>query len=61
MNFYNGVYLVFLIHLKLRRIIKRKTITLTNHINLHENVRENSEFFAQIGIIERIFHSKVIK
>ena len=46
MNFYDGVYLVLLIHLKLRRIINRKNIELTNHIHLHENIRENSEFFV---------------
>ena len=55
MNFYDGVYLVLLIHLKLRRIIKRKNNKL-NHINLHENIRENGEFFVQIDIIECFFH-----
>ena len=56
MNFYDEVYLVLLIHVKLRRIIKRKNIKLTNRIHLHENIRENSEFFVQIGIIECFFH-----
>ena len=45
---YYGVYEVFLIYLKLRRVVKRKNNNLNkSYVNLHENMKENNKFFCK--------------
>ena len=41
MNFYDEIYLFVLIHLKLSRIIREKTIYLTDHAHLYKYIWRN--------------------
>ena len=54
---YYGVCEVFLVYLKLRRVVKRKKNNLNkSYVNLHENMKENNNFFVKVDISEHNFH-----
>ena len=53
---YYRVCEVFLIYLKLRRVMKSKNNNLNkSYVNLHENMKDNSYFFVKIDIFESNF------
>ena len=53
---YYRVSEVFLIYLKLRRVMKSKNNNLNkSYVNLHENMKDNSYFFVKIDIFESNF------